>query len=68
MSIPTQAPAAPSRAASRSIGLASVATALAGLGYAVSFVILKDALLSALLLLLGWLGVWFLRARGGRRS
>ena len=53
MSIPTQAPAAPSRAASRSIGLASVATALAGLGYAVSFVILKDALLSALFLLLG---------------
>jgi hypothetical protein len=53
MSIPTQTPAAPSPAASRSIGLASIATAIAGLGYAVSFVILKDALLSALFLLLG---------------
>jgi hypothetical protein len=53
MSIPTQTPAAPSPAASRPIGLASVATAIAGLGYSVSFVILRDALLSALFLLLG---------------
>jgi hypothetical protein len=53
MSIPSQAPAALSPAASRSIGLASIATAIAGVGYAVSFVIVKDALLSALFLLLG---------------
>jgi ABC-type iron transport system FetAB permease component len=53
MSIPTQPRTAPSAAASRSIGLASVATAIAGLGYALSFVIFKDALLAALFLLLG---------------
>jgi hypothetical protein len=52
MSIPTQAPAAPS-AAFRSIGLASITTAIAGLGYSISFVILHDALLSAVFLLLG---------------
>jgi hypothetical protein len=52
MSIHPQATAA-SPTVSRSIGLASVATAVAGVGYAVSFVILKDALLAALFLLLG---------------
>jgi hypothetical protein len=53
MSTPTQTPAARSPAASLPIGLASVATAIAGLGYSVSFVIIHDALLSALFLLLG---------------
>jgi hypothetical protein len=53
ISIPSQAPAAPTPAASRALGLVSIATAIAGVGYAVSFVILKDALLSALFLLLG---------------
>jgi hypothetical protein len=52
-SIPSPASAATPHAASRLTGLAAIATAIAGLAYAVSFVVLKDPLLSALFLLLG---------------
>jgi hypothetical protein len=53
MSVPTQASAAAVQEVSRPIGVASISTAIAGLGYAVSFVVLKDPLLSAVFLLLG---------------
>jgi hypothetical protein len=52
-SVPAQTfPAAP-RAVSRPVGLASIATAITGVAYAVSFVVLEDPVLSALFLLLG---------------
>ena len=53
MSVPTQASAAAPEAVSRPIGLASIFTAVAGVGYAVSFVVLQDPLLSAIFLLFG---------------
>ena len=53
MSVPTQASAAAVQEVSRPIGVASISTAIAGVGYAVSFVVLKDPLLSAVFLLLG---------------
>ena len=53
MSVPTQASPAAPQAVYRPIGLASISTAIAGVGYAVSFVVLKDPLLSAFFLLLG---------------
>ncbi len=53
VSVPVQASTAALQAASRPVGVASICTALAGLGYAVSFVVLKDPLLSAVFLLLG---------------
>jgi hypothetical protein len=55
MSIPSQTSAAAMPAVSRAVGLASIATAIAGLGYALSFIVLKDPLLSAVFLLLGGL-------------
>jgi hypothetical protein len=53
MSVPAQASAAATQAVSRPVGLASIYTAIAGVGYAVSFVVLQDPLLSAVFLLLG---------------
>jgi hypothetical protein len=55
MSVPSQASPAATQAVSGLIGLASILTAIAGIGYAVSFVVLKDPLLSAVFLLLGGL-------------
>jgi hypothetical protein len=53
MSVPIRASSAAPEAVSRPIGLASIGAAITGLGYAVSFVVLKDPLLSAVFLLLG---------------